>query len=251
MGVRGVSELFYIPPEDLEDGRVTFPYREGVHISRSCRKGVGDRIQVTDGTGTLITVQIREVGDRVRGEVLGVRQIPHPPFQIDLAVGVSSRERMGWLVEKSTELGMTAFIPLITAWSKAKRNRDEWKGHIERWKRVGIAAIKQSGRYFLPQIHTPLPLCQFLDTHQFNSYDLRLLLDPGREGTLVGDLLENEMKRFIVVIGPEGGFNCDEIDRITGKGFLRGRLMGRPLRFETAGISALALIAEWLERETS
>jgi 16S rRNA (uracil1498-N3)-methyltransferase len=241
-GIARLPELFYLPPDKIEEKYLIFPDEESRHIQKSCRKGIGDRIRVTDGRGLLMTVAITGSGTTMKGEVLERQLVSPETCSIDLAVGMSKRERMSWLVEKGTELGVTKFFPLVTDWSKSRRHREEWTGHVTRWNRVAISALKQSQRFYLPEINPPSDLADFLQTTCRERYDLKLLLDRGKESSPVRDLLRDEMTCFLVLLGSEGGFNEDEISRISEYGFMKGRLIDRPLRFETAGISSVALI---------
>ncbi len=242
-GITSVNELFYLPPESAEGEFVSFSHPESVHISKSCRKVKGDKIRVTDGRGFLMTVRITRAGKSVEGEVIERHRVASERFGVDIGVGMSKRERMSWLVEKGTELGMTSLTPLITSWSVSQRHRDEWEGHAARWKRVAISALKQSRRCYLPEIRFPCTIEQFLVRARTDRYDLTILLDHGEGSVPVLDLLEDGMERFLVVAGPEGGFSEPEVERITGEGLLQARLLDRRLRFETAGVAALAIIA--------
>ncbi len=237
-----MPELFYLPPESIRGESLTFPEEERRHIQKSCRKGEGDTVRVTDGRGHLMTVSISGSGRGMTGKVIERRLVAAEPCTVDLAVGISKRERMSWLVEKGTELGVTNFFPVITDWSRTRRHREGWEGHLERWTRVAISALKQSQRCYLPGIHQPCVLDDFLRDIGAVGYDLKILLDRGRESRPMGEFLRGGMSRFLVLLGPEGGFNEDEISRISGYGFTKGSLVQRPLRFETAGITSVALI---------
>jgi 16S rRNA (uracil1498-N3)-methyltransferase len=237
-----VNELFYLPPECARGEFVSFSHHESVHITKSCRKVKGDKIRVTDGRGSLMTVRITGAGKRVEGEVTERHRVASEMISVDVGVGISKRERMSWLVEKGTEVGMTSLTPLITSWSVSQRHRDEWEGHTARWKRVAISALKQSHRSYLPEIRSPNTIDQFMDKARAARYDLKILLDHGEGSVPVLNLVKKGMKRFLMMVGPEGGFSESEIARITGEGFLQARLLDRRLRFETAGIAALAII---------
>jgi 16S rRNA (uracil1498-N3)-methyltransferase len=238
-----MSDLFYVPPVKIRGNTLSFSIRESRHIRTSCRRGVGDILRVTDGMGSILAVEITRSAKIVEGRILERKDAAPESLTIDLAVGMSKRERMSWLVEKGTEIGMNGFFPLITAWSSARRHREEWKTPVDRWRRVAIAALKQSGRYHLPDITSPRPLDQFLKMVRNRRYDQSLLLDRGEKSRPLRELLKERKKRFLVLLGPEGGFTPLELDRIDEEGFVRARLIDRPLRFETAGLSAVALIA--------
>jgi 16S rRNA (uracil1498-N3)-methyltransferase len=238
-----VSDLFFVSPGMVRRGRAVFSRLESRHIRRSCRRGPGDVIRATDGRGSLLAIEIDRADDVVEGRVVERRDVPPGRLTIHVAAGVGKRERMSWLVEKGTEIGMTAFHPLITDWSAARRDRTRWDAPLERWRRVAVAALKQSGRFHLPEIFPPEPLDRFLERARGLGCDRRILLDRGPGSRPFEELLEEKDRRHLVVVGPEGGFTPDEVTRIAGEGFELGRLIDRPLRFETAGVSALALIA--------
>jgi 16S rRNA (uracil1498-N3)-methyltransferase len=238
-----VTELYYVSPDRISNDEVTFTAEESVHILKSRRRGAGDEIRVTDGRGRVMRIRITREGKEVEGCVVESRQLPVTPLVLDLAVGMSKKERMSWLVEKGTEIGMTNLFPLITSWSRIRRHRDDWRGHLDRWDRVSISALKQSERYHLPGIEAPKSLDRFLGEGLLGEYDLKILLDFGEDAVRLESLFESWMRRFLVVVGPEGGFSRDEVSRMSETGFLKARLIERPLRFETAAISALALIA--------
>ncbi len=238
-----MTELYYVSPDRISGNEVTFTAEESVHILKSRRQGLGDEIRVTDGRGCAMRVRITRERKEVEGEVVESQQLAGNPFILDLAVGMSKKERMSWLIEKGTEIGMTNLFPLITSWSRIRRHREDWRGHIDRWGRVAISALKQSERYFLPGIEVPRILDQFLEEGFSDRYDLKILLDRGKDAVPLESLFETGMSRFLVIVGPEGGFSGEEISRVSNKGFSKARLIDRPLRFETAAISAMALIA--------
>jgi len=249
--MKKVSDLFYLPSENIRENQVIFSAPESDHINRSCRMGVGDVVHATDGRGSRMAVEIYETGERLKGRVLKLERLSPEPCVIDLAVGISKRDRMSWLVEKGTELGMRSLTPLVTSWSRAQRPRESWESHVERWKRVSVAALKQSQRCFLPEIMPPIDIDDFIVRSGSDDHELRVLLDMREESPPLTSLLERGMTRFLVLLGPEGGFDGSEVCRIEKAGFLRGRLVRRRLRFETAGICAIALLATWVDEQLS
>jgi len=196
-----VSDLFYLPSENIRENEVIFSAPESDHINRSCRMGAGDVIHATDGKGSRMAVEIYETGERIRGRVLEFERLIPEPCVIDLAVGMSKRDRMSWLVEKGTELGITSFTPLVTSWSRAQRHRKSWDGHLERWKRVSVAALKQSQRCFLPEIIPPMDIKDFIVQSRSDDHELKVLLDMREESPPLASLPE---KRNDAVPGPSG-----------------------------------------------
>jgi len=238
-----VSDLFYVPHGNVIEGRVAFTAGESAHILKSCRKGIGDQIRATDGRGRWMTILVTGTRKAVTGRILDSWMSEPEPYRMDVAAGVSKQERMSWLIEKGTEIGMTTLTPVTTSWSRAQRSREDWEDRLARWRRVSVAALKQSHRPYLPDIRSPLSLERFLDSVRSDPYDLKVLLDRGEGSRSIGSLLEEGMRRFLILLGPEGGFDGSEVSRIVERGFLRARIIDRSLRFETAGIAAMAAIA--------
>ena len=159
---------------------------------------------------------------------------------VHLAVGMPANERMDWLVEKATELGVASVQPLMTERSVLRLSGERADKKRLHWQGIAVAACEQSGRNRVPLIHAPASLNDWLKT-QGETEDLRLLL------SLQADTqpLLNAMgagKAMTFLSGPEGGLSSAEEALAAARGFAPVTLGQRVLRSETAPLACLALI---------
>ncbi|HEY3785544.1 MAG TPA: 16S rRNA (uracil(1498)-N(3))-methyltransferase [Steroidobacteraceae bacterium] len=211
------------------------------HIARVLRLAAGDRLTLFDGRGGEYAGAIQEIGrDFVS---IDVRE-HHPleresPVQLILAQGISRGERMDWVVQKATELGVFRIVPLLTERSVVQLDARQAQKKLQHWRAIAIAACEQSGRTRVPEIVEPLSLGSFLRSADQGS---RLLLWPGAERGL-GELA-SPGQSLTVLIGPEGGLGSEERNAAQAAGFLPVRLGPRVLRTETAAVTALAVLQQ-------
>jgi len=169
------------------------------------------------------------------------------PLALTLAQGISRGERMDWVVQKATELGVTTLVPLLTERSVVRLDAHQTDRKVNHWRAVAIAACEQCGRDRLPQVTAPLSLRDFLrgtvaggSRGGAPADSMRLVLSPVAERR-IGDLAR-AAGSVTVLIGPEGGLTQEEQEVAAGAGFTPVRLGPRVLRTETAAIAALTLL---------
>lgn len=208
------------------------------HVSRVLRLGPGDELTLFDGRGgeyPAMIVDARGIVVRVQaGECRTVER--ESPLSLALVQGVSRGERMDWVVQKATELGVAEIIPVLTERSVVKLNASQAERKREHWLGIAISACEQCGRNRVPQIHTPVDFATWLvPAHGA----LRILLDVSG-----GNALESLQphQQVTLLIGPEGGLSNTERDAALAAGFRALRLGPRTLRTETAAIAALAAL---------
>lgn len=153
-----------------------------------------------------------------------------------LAIGISRGERMDYVIQKSTELGVSTIQPLFTERCEVKLDDKRSSKRLEHWSKVSISACEQSGRVVLPTIEQPTSLEMWLASEQ--DYQARFLLDLNQERELA-DISTPES--VAMLIGPEGGLSENEKALAIGKGFIGLKLGSRTLRTETAPVAALSL----------
>lgn len=212
------------------------------HHASVKRLGVGDPVRLTSGDGRRVHAVISEIAKRrlvvsTIGET--VEQVPELP-PVELWAPVGDRERMLWLAEKATELGLTAWRPVIYRRSRSVNPRGEGDAFREKVRARMISALEQSGGAWLPELLPESPLEQALRETPWES---GLLLDSA--GNSIRDTLSRftvHDSRFTVGLGPEGGLDPDERDEFLSVGWRRASLGANVLRFETAAVSALAII---------
>lgn len=236
---------FYTTPDKIGDKTLTIDGSEAKHILSVLRHGAGDQIDVVDGRGTKYRVMIEEVSrDFLQGRILSRSRMENEPdCHVTLAQAVCRKERMDFLVEKATEIGAWSIIPIVTERNLVKvDDPSREKAKIERWRRVAIAAMKQSLRSVLPEIHDVTPFAQLLP--QIHDYDLYLIasLDKDAKDLRECEQLKTRPNRVLLIVGPEAGFSEEELTQAKTQGAMPISLGHRRLRTETAGVVFLSLV---------
>lgn len=235
---------FYTNPEKIKGETLTIDGDEARHILSVLRHGAGDQIDVVDGRGTKYRVLIEEVSrDFLQGRILSSTHMENEPrCRVALAQAICRKERMDFLVEKATEIGVSSIIPIVTERNLVKvDDTSREKAKIERWRRLAIAAMKQSLRTALPEIHDVTPFDQLLP--QIHNYDLCLIasLDKDAKNVKECEQLKTKPNRALLIVGPEAGFTEEELSKAKSLEAMPISLGSRRLRTETAGIVLLSL----------
>ncbi len=211
------------------------------HLARALRMGVGDTLTLFDGRGGEYPATITAVArNRVAVHTGGCAEgLPESPLRVHLGIAISRGERMDWVVQKSTELGVGAITPLYTARTEVRLDAAREEKKLSHWRQVIASACEQCGRCALPGLHPPTALADWL--HAVEA-DAKLVLHPrGEEGSGAGP-----PGSVALLAGPEGGFADEEVDAAVSAGFSSLRLGPRVLRTETAPLAALAVLqARW------
>jgi 16S rRNA (uracil1498-N3)-methyltransferase len=215
------------------------------HLVRVLRHEVGDALRVFDGEGREFEAHIEAID---RGEVrvrVGDALPPEapPPIPITLLQGVARGDRMDLVLQKATELGVARITPLLLSRSTVKLGTEGIARRHEHWLAVVAGACEQCGRSRLPVLETATTLDQALVP---GPGELKLLLEPAPAAPSLPALLAahpGEVRRGVrLLVGPEGGFDDEEIARALAAGYLACRMGARTLRTETAGFVAVALV---------
>jgi 16S rRNA (uracil1498-N3)-methyltransferase len=228
-------------PQPLAAGqRHTIEGDAANHITRVLRLRPGDPLTLFDGRGGEHEARVEgfrkgavivEVGDRSAAAV-------ESPLSLTLAQGVSRGERMDWVVQKATELGVTRIVPVLTERTVVKLDAKQGERKLLHWQGIAAAACEQSGRDRIPSVDVALTLAAFFGG--VDSRATRVLLSPAAR-LRVADLLRPEGD-VVVLIGPEGGLTEAEQQAALEAGFVAVRLGPRVLRTETAAVAALTLL---------
>lgn len=163
------------------------------------------------------------------------------PRAVHLAVGMPANERMDWLVEKATELGVASIQPLMTERSVLRLSGERAQRKTAHWHSVAIAACEQCGGNRVPLVHPVLDLREWLQTFTSNGFKARLLLSLSLASTSLQHAIDLSRENSTVVLsGPEGGLSAAEETAAVASGFTAVSLGARILRAETAALIALA-----------
>jgi len=179
--------------------------------------------------------RIAEIGKN-RGRLTVERQLrsPEPGPDLWLLFAPIKRARLDWLVEKATELGISALLPVWTARTQSERL------NLERLRAHAIEAAEQSERLSVPELRAPETLVRVLGTWP---HERRLIVcDESGAGQPIGDAVHLPATPPAFLVGPEGGFDQTELDALGKLSFVTRIGLGpRVLRAETAAVAALAV----------
>lgn len=232
---------FYCPPPLPQNGSFELPPDAAHHASRVLRLCEGDAVQIFDGIGNECHGVIAELsGKRVMvGDIRTVNINRESPLHITLAQALSSSEKMDWVMQKTTELGVTEIQPLATERSVARLSSERAEKRVEHWQQVAIAACEQCGRNVLPKIHAPINIMVWLQQTR-TSPDTKFILLP--EGASSLSSQSKPLGNITLLIGAEGGFTSAESESALLCGFTPIRMGARVLRTETAAVAGLAAL---------
>ncbi|HXC59723.1 MAG TPA: 16S rRNA (uracil(1498)-N(3))-methyltransferase [Steroidobacteraceae bacterium] len=228
---------------------VALPSGAARHLARVLRLGVGDALRLFNGRGGEFDAIIAAVHrDQVTVQVGAHHVVENEsPLNLTLLQGVARGEKMDLILQKATELGVTAIVPVLMARSTVRLDADNTPAKQQHWQAVVISACEQCGRNTVPVVATPLPLTTVLAAPAA----LDLLLSPEPSAAALPTLLEQAGPQLQggpirLLVGPEGGFDTPETAAALKAGFRACRFGPRILRTETAGLAALAALQSLL-----
>ncbi|MBA2341066.1 MAG: 16S rRNA (uracil(1498)-N(3))-methyltransferase [Pyrinomonadaceae bacterium] len=242
---------FYAAPDqfDAEGSQVTLDREEAHHLRKVLRLAAGDEVCVFDGEGREFLCLVRDVA-RGEAETLDVlRPItpaqPESPLELRLAVALLKNEKLDWVVQKATELGVRRITPVTTKRADVRLRKDSnAQTRVIRLQRLALEASKQSGRARVPIIDAPLGF-EALILNSSSSWEEKNLLFAERGGRGLAETFGEWTAaplRITALVGPEGGWEDAEIERAREKGWTIITLGGRTLRAETAAVTIVALL---------
>jgi 16S rRNA (uracil1498-N3)-methyltransferase len=227
----------------LESGGVVeLPAETASHVARVLRGRVGDALTVFNGDGREFGAEIATLrGSRVTVSLGAARAVDREsPFAVTLVQCVPRGDRMDFVVQKATELGVARIVPVLSERSVVRLDARQSAAKLAHWQAVAVSACEQCGRNRLPTIDCARPLLEYLGDAA-DAESLRLVLEPDAERA--PDCGPDAPRSAAIAVGPEGGFAPDELEACRVAGFVRVQLGPRVLRTETAAIAALA----WLQ----
>ncbi len=227
--------------------QVSLDGAEGRHAVSVARVRVGEALRLGDGRGTVVTGAVESVGrDALVLSVatVAVEPAPRPSLTLVQALAKGGRDEMA--VQAATEIGVDRVVP----WSAA-RSVSRWQGaKVEkgraRWAAIAQEASKQAIRSRVPVVEDPVTTAQLAGS--IGTGRAVLVLDPVGDVRLAGCELPDDVDEIVLVVGPEGGIDGAEFDRLEAAGAVRVRLGDTVLRTSTAGPAALAVLQAQLGR---
>lgn len=212
---------------------LTISGEEFHHAARVVRVREGEPVELFDGrghgaTGRVARLDREQLTVAVDALLAGKRE---SPLQLELAMSIIHLDKFELVLQKATELGVSAITPLVT--DRIELRAERYRGKTERWEKIVFEAVKQSGRTAVPDLNPPMPFDDAIARD-----GVRILFDADREAGTVATLAQATL-----FIGPEGGWSERELELAERSGATFQRLGPRRLRAETAAIVGLSLIA--------
>jgi 16S rRNA (uracil1498-N3)-methyltransferase len=235
---------FFLPRQQIQAHRATISGAEFNHLRRVLRLRPQDRVVVFDDAGCEHEGIIRSLSEDC-GEIEIIRSYRvdnESALKTTLALGLTKGEKIDWVIEKATELGVHTVVPFVSSYTVPKLNERKMAHRSERWQKIALSAAKQCGRVRIPQI---LALTEFRDLLEAVSRDALRLLFWEKECEQGLSKLKETRSSFgevVVMIGPEGGFSPQEAALAVEHSFEPVRLGPRILRAETAALAALSAV---------
>ncbi|MBM4219725.1 MAG: 16S rRNA (uracil(1498)-N(3))-methyltransferase [Gammaproteobacteria bacterium] len=220
--------------------RVHLEGAAAAHVTRVLRLGAGDALTLFNGDGSDYRARIAGLGrGTVEAEVIGRADArAESPLAVTLVQGIARAERMDLVLQKATELGVRAILPVATARSVVRLDGPARERKSAHWRGVAIAACEQCGRARVPEVAQPRDFAAWLAEPARSA--VRLLLSPDADLALV--TAAQGATSIELLVGPEGGLEDSEREAALAAGFRACRLGPRVLRSETAALAALAVL---------
>jgi 16S rRNA (uracil1498-N3)-methyltransferase len=224
---------FYTQSENVGEQRLIIAGDEAKHIKNVLRMQPDDTFISFDGTGIDYTCRIISVGTQIEAQILSkTKNKTEPSIKVTLYQAYPKSAKMEEIVQKAVELGAFGMVPFISK-RCVKRPEDS-----SRLRRVAMAAVKQCGRSVLPHVEDVLSFESALS--MMKKHDKLIVCWEEERETPLQSALAGEAQDIGVVIGPEGGFEAAEVERIREAGGVSVTLGPRIMRTETAGIAVMA-----------
>lgn len=241
---------FFVAKENVRGNLIHIDGREARHILNVMRMKRDDRVTVFDGTGKEYTGFIKTT--KPTSLIVEIITTNTPKAgglpQITLAQSIPKKEKMDYIVEKATELGIYSIIPVISERTVVAPGEEGANTKIERWKRLALEAAKQCGRTDIPGIKD---IRKFYDIiYEVGDFDLILMAHLSEDTIPLKEAISDfKSGKIIVFIGPEGDFTPDEITMARNNTNCRFVTLGkRVLKSDTAGLYALSVLSYELSR---
>ncbi len=227
--------------EDINAGEIVG--EEARHIARSLRMRLGDALTLCDGRGTDYFCEITALeGDRVFYRVLDKREsISEPLTKVTLFQCLPKGDKMDDIIKKCVELGVYSIVPVISGRCVSVPAGAALGRKRERWQKIALEAAKQSGRGIVPQVSDIADFSRAVS--DFCALDVPIIFYEGG-GMPLKEILKGDRKggRVGIFVGPEGGFEPQEVEAAARGGALVATLGPRILRVETAPVCALSVV---------
>ena len=242
---------FFVEPGQI-DGEVVRILGEDLnHMKNALRMKPGEKFLVSDGEGRdfLCCVDAVETHE-ARGRILEKREPSDLSASICLYQGLPKSDKMEWIIQKAAELGTETVVPVATRNAVVKLDERKAKDKVRRWQSIAKSAAEQSKCSRILKVEEPLSFSQALEQIKEKKFDLKLIPYENQRGMSATKEAFEQIKpgmTIAVIIGPEGGFDEEEVQMAMAAGVIPVSLGRRILRTETAAVAVLAALMLKLE----
>lgn len=244
---------FFVTPDQVRENEILIEGMDVNHIKNVLRMKIGEELQISDGNNKKYLCEITsmtsdEVCVKIKENLVSDTELPS---KIYLFQGLPKGDKMELIIQKAVELGVYEIIPVATKRAVVKLDDKKAAKKVERWNAISEGGAKQSGRNVIPQVKKVM---SYKEAMQYAS-NLDVVLVPYElaEGM-------DETRRIVesiepgqsigIFIGPEGGFETEEVEFALDKGAKAITLGKRILRTETAGLTTLSILMYHLESKS-
>lgn len=230
-------QLFYNSEISTATKQLVFDKIESKHIVRVLRKKENDVLKITNGKGYLFDAKISFASDKkCMADIIAVTEKEKPwNYYLHIAIApTKNNDRIEWFLEKATEIGIDEITPIICA------NSERRVVKLDRFEKIIQSAMKQSLKFTLPKLNPPIKLNTFLQQELDGTRCIAHCEDQDKS------LLKTVVKpaeKVTILIGPEGDFSGDEIEKALTKKWIPVSLGESRLRTETAALVAVNLVS--------
>jgi 16S rRNA (uracil1498-N3)-methyltransferase len=235
---------FFVEPKNIKKKQAYISGQDAKHAQKVLRLKEGDLVTILDGTGNQYLASVDDFNrELIICNLLEQQQATgEPPIEITLAQCLPKADKMELVIQKGTELGVTHFIPIKCKRSVVKLDHKKGVERRERWQRVAMEAAKQCRRPLVPVVEEPT---EFEKLMKQVPKDALVLLPYENETTQSLKEITSQYpdkKKFYIIIGPEGGFEPEEVEYAQQHGAKSISLGPRILRTETAGLAVISVV---------
>lgn len=236
--------VFFVSAECVTPPTISLPGELLTHLKDSLRVAIGDILWLNDGQGTRYRVEIDDVSKRtITGQILETIQEPlHVAPHLILGQSLLKGEKMDWVIQKATELGVHEIIPIESRHSVVQLKADRLNHQLTRWQRIAVEAAQQSEQWRIPTIARPQSFTTALSHDRTPSTILMLTERHDGKSLQTITLPRDTSSSLLVLIGPEGGWSKEERE-IAERQEVEPMTLGRQiLRAETAAIATISIL---------
>jgi 16S rRNA (uracil1498-N3)-methyltransferase len=236
----------FVDPAEWRQPLVRLGVDESHHVADVLRAGVGDRVVVCDGAGGEALAELVSIGrEGLAARVLDRSRQPEAAVMVTLIQAVPKAQKMDWIIQKATEIGVWCIVPVQTDRGVVKLEEDRAGQRAARWQRIAVEAAKQCRTAWIPKVHPPRPLAGALA----GGAGVEVLLLGSLEADAVplaaclAEVKRQRPRSVGLLIGPEGDFSPREVQAARAAGARPVSYGARVLRVETAALYGLCALA--------